>query len=591
MGTSREQRFRISSPNKNPKKNTRRKRRPSPSDSDYCSDERRRHTHKRRHITEEEITGYVAKKAQKKAAKAAEKLETRNVSGYSNESNPFNDSNLNKKFIWRKKIERDVEQGAPLDIFSKKRQREREAEIERVKKRREEWAIQKAQREEEREMIERERQRAEFQDWKKKEDEFYFNQIKLRSDIRLREGRAKPIDVFSKFLDGLDANFDFDVDPCTLIKGLTIQEIEELHDEVQVNLDLDNATPVHTEFWQALMVVCDSHLAEARKEESHRELHSSIEADVRDFLQGKSFKELERLSIQIESELLLGTAKVVEFWEALVRHLHIYKAKAWLKEFHMKQLCDGHRQRPVSKEKHSDMGQVIDCRQYSPQPVTNEDMEQEVGSYSPQLTYVKESENVIDPQEDQDELERKRASVLQQQSRLRQAMALNQTRSEDDNMELKAMKSMGEMGEGDAVLGSAAEINLEHSHAYWHKKYRPHKPKYFNRVHSGYEWNKYNRVHYDHDNPPPKMVQGYKFNIFYPDLVDKSKAPTFVIEDDGSNGETCIIRFHAGPPYEDIAFRIVNKEWEKSQKKGFKCTFDRGVLHLYVNFKRYSYRR
>merc|ERR1712039_452075 len=23
--------------------------------------------------------------------------------------------------------------------------------------------------------------------------------------------------------------------------------------------------------------------------------------------------------------------------------------------------------------------------------------------------------------------------------------------------------------------------------------------------------------HYDHDNPPPKIVQGYKFNIFYPD--------------------------------------------------------------------------
>jgi len=87
---------------------------------------------------------------------------------------------------------------------------------------------------------------------------------------------------------------------------------------------------------------------------------------------------------------------------------------------------------------------------------------------------------------------------------------------------------------------------------WWHDKYRPRKPKYFNRVHTGYEWNKYNQTHYDHDNPPPKIVQGYKFNIFYPDLVDKTKAPTYTIEKDGSNGETCIIRFHAGPPYEDI---------------------------------------
>lgn len=34
--------------------------------------------------------------------------------------------------------------------------------------------------------------------------------------------------------------------------------------------------------------------------------------------------------------------------------------------------------------------------------------------------------------------------------------------------------------------------------------------------------------------------------------MDKTKAPTYTIEKDGSSGETCIIRFHAGPPYEDI---------------------------------------
>lgn len=50
-------------------------------------------------------------------------------------------------------------------------------------------------------------------------------------------------------------------------------------------------------------------------------------------------------------------------------------------------------------------------------------------------------------------------------------------------------------------------------------------------------------------------------------------------------------RIHAGPPYEDCAFRIINKEWEYSHKKGFKCTFERGILHLYFNFKRQRYRR
>lgn len=192
-----------------------------------------------------------------------------------------------------------------------------------------------------------------------------------------------------------------------------------------------------------------------------------------------------------------------------------------------------------------------------------------------------------------------------------------------------------------------------------------------------YEWNKYNQTHYDGDNPPPKTVQvgadsgtcgctvgraaggflqaaarsrlqtehctssflvfrqGYKFNIFYPELIDKTVAPTYKVDKDPTSddgefprrashldsgfgcgaqqgtrtiggtgtghtatalalntsscshaacrwpqpaewvacstplvsrpsppaGSTCILRFSAGPPYEDIAFRILNKEW------------------------------
>ena len=61
----------------------------------------------------------------------------------------------------------------------------------------------------------------------------------------------------------------------------------------------------------------------------------------------------------------------------------------------------------------------------------------------------------------------------------------------------------------------------------------------------------------------------------------------------------------AGPPYEDIAFRIVNREWEFSHKRyvdpltespavpliihlysGFRSSFDRGCLSLWFNFRR-----
>ncbi|KAK7267846.1 hypothetical protein RIF29_20525 [Crotalaria pallida] len=614
----------------------RRSRKRRDSDSSYDdsdSDDRggKRKKKSSREITEEEIAQYLAKKAQRKASKVAKKLKTRTVSGYSNDSNPFGDSNLNEKFVWRKKIERDVTQGVPIDEFSvkaeKKRQRERMAEIEKVKKRREERALEKAQREEEMALLARERARAEFQDWEKREEEFHFDQSRVRSEIRLREGRARPIDILTKHLNGSN---DLDIElnePYMVFQGLTVKEMDELRDDIKMHLDLDRTTPTHVEYWEALLLVCDWELAEARKRDAldrarvrgeeppaevlaeERGLHSSVEPDVKRLLQGKTYGELVALEMHIESEMRTGTAKVVEYWEAVLKHLQIYKAKACLKEIHAKMLrkhlhrleqpSEGEEQledAPVTKSE-EDTEEYVKVRSpdesFSPEPIKEEDQEaeDEAGSFSPELLHGDESEEAIDPEEDRAILERNRMAVLEeQQRRIKEAMA-SKPAAPEDNFEMKAMKAMGAMEDGDAVFGSGAEVNLDSQVYWWHDKYRPRKPKYFNRVHTGYEWNKYNQTHYDHDNPPPKVVQGYKFNIFYPDLVDKTKAPTYTIEKDGSNGETCIIRFHAGPPYEDIAFRIVNKEWEYSHKKGFKCTFERGILHVYFNFKRYRYRR
>lgn len=98
-------------------------------------------------------------------------------------------------------------------------------------------------------------------------------------------------------------------------------------------------------------MVCDWELAEARKKDAldrarvrgeqpppellaeERGLHSNIEADVKTILQGKSYAELEVLQSEIESRMRSGTAKVVEYWEALLKRLHIYKAKVHLSVF------------------------------------------------------------------------------------------------------------------------------------------------------------------------------------------------------------------------------------------------------------------
>jgi len=42
---------------------------------------------------------------------------------------------------------------------------------------------------------------------------------------------------------------------------------------------------------------------------------------------------------------------------------------------------------------------------------------------------------------------------------------------------------------------------------------------------------------------------------------------------------------------QDIAFKIVNREWEYSYKRGFRCQFHNNIFQLWFHFKRYRYRR
>ncbi len=51
-----------------------------------------------------------------------------------------------------------------------------------------------------------------------------------------------------------------------------------------------------------------------------------------------------------------------------------------------------------------------------------------------------------------------------------------------------------------------------------------------------------------------------------------------------------MIKFKAGPPYKDIAFKILRKEWDFTEKSGFEAIFTKGILQLYFNFKKPKYR-
>lgn len=137
--------------------------------------------------------------------------------------------------------------------------------------------------------------------------------------------------------------------------------------------------------------------------------------------------------------------------------------------------------------------------------------EYQLGNYSPILMSQDDlppDVDVVDPDEDAKELERKR----------KQVMGIAHPDMEEE-FEKSAREKIGLGVEDEDSLdpsksnkSNTQEVNVDH-HYSWSDKYRPRKPRYYNRVHTGYDWNQYNKKHYDVDNPPPKTVQGYKLNV------------------------------------------------------------------------------
>ncbi|KAF2976427.1 hypothetical protein EK904_003971 [Melospiza melodia maxima] len=433
--------------------------------------------------------------------------------GYTNTDNPFGDNNLLGTFIWSKALEKKgISHLDEKDLKerNKRIQEDNRLELQKVKQLRLEREREKAMREQELEMLQREKEAEHFKTWEEQEDNFHLQQAKLRSKIRIRDGRAKPIDLLAKYISAEDDDLAVEMhEPYTFLNGLTVSDMEDLVEDIQVYMELEQGKNV--DFWRDMTIITEDEIAKLRKLEASGKggpgerrdgVNASVSSDVQSVFKGKTYNQLQALYQGIESKIRAGGPNLdIGYWESLLQQLKAYMARARLRERHQDVLRDA-------------------------------------------------------------------------------------SESTDDIFFRKAKEGMG----ADEAQFSV-EMPLTGKAYLWADKYRPRKPRFFNRVHTGFEWNKYNQTHYDFDNPPPKIVQGYKFNIFYPDLIDKRSTPEYFLEACQDNKDFAILRFHAGPPYEDIAFKIVNREWEYSHRHGFRCQFANGIFQLWFHFKRYRYRR
>jgi hypothetical protein len=97
-------------------------------------------------------------------------------------------------------------------------------------------------------------------EWVSQEDLFVLKQAKKKAEIRVKEGRAKPIDwlavnlrVIDKDRDPLDDEIhdeDLDVvDPEGILEGLDVRELEDLQKDIEVYIGLET-NRTNNEFWR-----------------------------------------------------------------------------------------------------------------------------------------------------------------------------------------------------------------------------------------------------------------------------------------------------------------------------------------------------
>ncbi|KAI0693576.1 mid region of cactin-domain-containing protein [Cytidiella melzeri] len=559
------------------------------------------------------------------------------LSVYSATDNPFHDVNLGQQFRWHKKNEKERKQGMSLAESQHKdalRRQEAKEELERLNKRRAEREAEQRLREEEEIRMQRLAESAQMADWLSKEEDFQLEQERTRAAIRIKEKRAKAIDFLAmnlRYVNPIsedneevnDEELEIDLDePYNIMDSLTPIQIEELHDDIERYLTLEQSE-VNIEFWTNMMVVVKDQLDRIKvNERMGAEAAAAVEADINALLQGKSYDHLVVLQKSIQAKLGSGEPIDVEYWENLLKKLLVWKSKAKLKTLHevvvrnrLEQLRKRQRDEALQAQEELLAGVAKSASRVDRPGITSEAVDtstqpaEEVETYDRTMTpplldirklpYEERQIDIVTEMEDLRALIAQRRQVASSRFVPRTAQPEPEepdtpepTASNADMASEALFRAEAERDLDEEEELFNVEEDIQHPASYnWEDKYRPRKPRYFNRVHTGYEWNKYNQTHYDTDNPPPKVVQGYKFNIFYPDLIDKSKAPTYKIVKEPGNDETVLLHFTAGPPYEDIAFRIVNREWEFSHKRGFRSSFDRGCLSLWFNFRRNFYRK
>ena len=194
--------------------------------------------------------------------------------------------------------------------------------------------------------------------WVSQEDDFVLKQSKKKARIRVKEGRAKPIDWLAVALSILDPNPDFldddedgeidAMDPEAVLEELGEKDLREVTKDVDHYLVLESSIDNRI-YWnvrkheltvltifsiesadslQALKVICEHRRRRLAPAAGHSTRASAVSADVDNLLRPKTLEQLATLEHQVNAKLSSGEPIDEEYWEGLLENIGVYKAKA-----------------------------------------------------------------------------------------------------------------------------------------------------------------------------------------------------------------------------------------------------------------------
>ncbi|CAD2109809.1 cactin homolog, putative [Plasmodium vinckei] len=568
---------------------------------------------------------------------------------YTDECNPFGDNTLSTPFVWKLKNKYEkIKHGNKIKVTTNsllQNSLSKISEIEQVKKRREERDKERAMFEDYKLQLEKQRNQINIKEYIEQEELFFINQQIQSSDDRISHNHIQIVDIFriaTKIESGesvQNVHLENYLTPFYyMLEDLNERDLENCTKQIKLLISHDklfNEKKYHN-YWNSLYFFCEYYLNKFNDDEEPyktKELDEKTNKKIEEFFKNKDYDELITYEHKIKNKIITNDTENFDsiFWNNILLKIPFFKAKYILDDFRnkllkkinitsehfeKKKISQNIRTNQEKKEIDDSEKIIFECKSIELLPLETFEDDEDVHVYLPheeleerkeinENIFLRLQKNIIDTNIEEEGEDNhikyeniKKSDILEKDNEINDNHfnMINKLFTKEKQIYDHFVQKERQKGNKDGIIlkdvtyKSNNHINNTITSLLKNNLMISRKPLYFNRIKTSFDWNKYNKTHYDYENTPPKYICGYKFNIFYTNLLNSNQKPSWKICPCDEEG-TVLIVFHGGPPYIDIAFKIINSEWSYDKHRGFRNVFSRGILQLYFNFKKKRYRR